>query len=114
MLHIHRAERADLLAEALAALLVDPLPDPFTPEVISVHTRGMERWLTQRMSACLGATDGGFDGVCANVQFPFPRSLVGEVVAAASEIGPDEDRWLPSRAVWPLLEVVDESLAEPW
>ena len=40
MLHIHRAERADGLIEALRSLLVDPLADPFAPEVIAVPTRG--------------------------------------------------------------------------
>jgi exodeoxyribonuclease V gamma subunit len=54
VLHIHRAERADGLVNALGALLTDALPDPFAPEVIAVPTRGMERWLTQRMSDRLG------------------------------------------------------------
>ena len=35
-------------------------------------------------------------------------------MAAASGIEPDDDPWLPERAVWPLLEVVDESVGEPW
>jgi exodeoxyribonuclease V gamma subunit len=34
MLHIHRAERADGLIEALRALLSAPGADPFAPEVI--------------------------------------------------------------------------------
>ncbi len=114
MLHIHRAERADGLVEALGALLADPLPDPFAPDVISVPTRGMERWLTQRLSARLGATPGRSDGVCANVDFPFPHRLVGDAVATASGIDPDADPWAPARAVWPLLEVVEECLDEPW
>jgi len=114
VLHIHRAERADGLVDALGGLLVDPLPDPFAPEVVAVPTRGMERWLTQRMSARLGARPGRLDGVCANVEFPSPRRLVGDAVAAASGIEPEEDRWLPERAVWPLLEVVDGCLNEPW
>ena len=114
MLHIHRAERADGLIQALRALLLDPLDDPFAQEVVAVPTRGMERWLTQRMSECLGATPGRSDGVCANVDFPFPRSLVNDAVAAASGIEPDEDPWLPERAVWPLLEVVDGCVEEPW
>src|SRR5688572_26162693 len=114
MLHIHRAERADGLVEALRALAADPLPDPFAPEVVSVPTRGMERWLTQRLSDRLGATPGRADGVCANVEFPSPRRLVGEAVAAACGEEPDADPWLPGRAVWPLLGVVEESLEEPW
>jgi exodeoxyribonuclease V gamma subunit len=114
VLHIHRAERADGLVDALRALLLEVFSDPFTAEVISVPTRGMERWLTQRMSAHLGAAPDRFDGVCANVEFPSPRRLVGEAVAAASGLDSDADPWLPERVVWPLLEVVDDSLAEPW
>src|SRR5215210_2167128 len=114
MLHIHRAERADALTEARGLLLADPLADPFAPDVIAVPTRGMERWLTQRMSASLGATPGRADGVCANVEFPFPYRLVGDAVAAASGVDPEVDPWSPQRAVWPLLEVVGECLHEPW
>ena len=114
MLHVHRAERADALVEALAGLLADPPADPFAPEVVAVPTRGMERWLTQRMSGRLGATPGRADGVCANVAFPSPRRLVGDAVATASGIDAATDPWLPERAVWPLLEVVDGCLDEPW
>ena len=74
----------------------------------------MERWLTQRMSASLGSTPGRSDGICANVEFPFPRRLAGDAVAAASGIDPETDPWLPQRAVWPLLDVVGECLDEPW
>jgi len=114
VLHIHRAERADALIEALGRLLAEPLADPFAADVIAVPTRGMERWLTQRMSARLGATPGRADGICANVEFPFPRRLAGDAVAAASSIDPDQDPWLPQRAVWPLLDVVGECLDEQW
>lgn len=114
MLHINRAERADGLIDALGDLLISPLPDPFAPEVICVPTRGMERWLTQRLSGRLGATPGGSDGVCVNIEFPSPRRLVGDAIAAASGVDPDEDPWLPERAVWPLLEVVRRVPAEPW
>src|SRR3954469_16778053 len=112
MLHVHRSDRADGLIDALRALLAEPPADPFAPEVVAVPTRGMERWLTQRMSAVLGASPGRGDGICANVEFPFPRRLTGAAVAAASGIEPDEDPWLPERLVWPLLEVADASLGE--
>jgi exodeoxyribonuclease V gamma subunit len=114
VLHVHRAERADALVDALRELLASPPADPFAAEVVAVPTRGMERWLTQRMAARLGASPGRNDGVCANVEFPSPRRLVRDAVAAASGIEPDEDPWLPERMVWPLLEVVDGSLLEPF
>jgi exodeoxyribonuclease V gamma subunit len=114
MLHLHRAERADALVAALRDLLADPLPDPFAREVVCVPTRGMERWLSQRLSGGLGAQAGRTDGVCANVDFPTPRRLTGDAVAAATGIEPVADPWLPERAVWPLLEIVDGALHEPW
>ena len=114
MLHVHRAERADALVEALAGLLADPPADPFAREVVAVPTRGMERWLSQRMSGRLGATPGRADGVCANVAFPSPRRLVGDAVATASGIDAATDPWLPERSVWALLDVVDGCLDEPW
>lgn len=106
MLHVHRSDRADGLIEALRALLAVPPADPFARELVAVPTRGMERWLTQRLSNALG--------ICANVEFPFPRRLTGVAVAAASGIEPEQDPWLPERLVWPLLEVVEGSLSEPW
>ncbi len=114
VLHVHRAERADRLADGLAETLLEPLEDPFAPEIIAVPTRGIERWLTQRLSTRLGTTAGRADGVCANVDFPFPGRLILGAVSAATGIEPDRDPWRPERSVWPLLEVVDECLVEPW
>src|SRR3954453_17024829 len=103
MLHVPRSDRADGLVEALRSLLAAPPDDPFAPEVVAVPTRGMERWLPQRMSAVLGASSGRADGICANVDFPFPRRLTGDAVAAASGIEPSSDPWLPERLLWPPL-----------
>ena len=114
MLTIHRAERADRLVAALADVLSRPLEDPFTPEIVAVPSRGIERWLTQQLSGVLGASPGRGDGVCANVAFPFPGRLAGAALAAAAGITPDEDPWLPARSVWPLMGVVDEHIEAPW
>jgi exodeoxyribonuclease V gamma subunit len=114
MLVIHRAERADALAETLAEMLAEVPADPFAAEVVAVPTRGIERWLTQRLSARLGSRPGGDDGVCANVEFPFPGTLVAESLALASGIAPDRDPWQPTRLVWSLIEVVEQALDEPW
>jgi len=114
VLHVHRSERADALVADLAELVSEPLEDPMAAEVVSVPTRGIERWLTQRLSTRLGARDGGLDGVCANIDFPFPGTLVSRALARASDIDPAVDPWLPERAVWPLMEVVEQNFTEPW
>ena len=114
MLHLHRAERADGLVAMLAELLADPLEDPLAAELVAVPTRGVERWLTQQLSRHLGASPGRHDGVCANVECPFPGTIIGAALAVAGGVDPRTDPWSPARSVWPLLEVVAESLDEGW
>jgi exodeoxyribonuclease V gamma subunit len=112
-LYLHRAERADRLVTALGDLLSTPLPDPFATEIISVPTRGVERWLSQGLAQRLGALPGRNDGVCIGVSFPSPQRLVAR--ALAGRVGQDEiDPWQPQRAVWPLLRVIDRCRGEPW
>ncbi|GAA3042219.1 exodeoxyribonuclease V subunit gamma [Pseudonocardia yunnanensis] len=113
-LHVHRSERADALADALGELLAHPLDDPFADEVVAVPAKGIERWLAQRLSHRLGAASGRGDGVCAGVAFPSPAAVVAVAIGGAVGIDPREDPWRPERAVWPLLEVIDESAGEPW
>lgn len=112
MLILHRAERTDTLADALAEVLAVPLPDPFEPEVVAVPARGVERWLTQRLSSVLDAADG--DGVAANIAFPSPSRLVDDALAAASGIRSDDDPWHPSKVLWTLLDVIDGCVGESW
>lgn len=120
MLHVHRSERADALVPHLARLLADPPDDPFAPDVVAVPTRGVERWLAQRLSHHLGvpaaeaAGVGTGAGVCANVDFRGPRRLVEQVVADLSGVDPDDDPWQPERLAWAVLDVLDAHLDEPW
>ena len=107
-LHLHRAERTDLLADGLGALLADPPADPFATELVVVPARGVERWLSQRLSHRLGRARGG-DGVCAGIAFRSPGSLIAEITGTA-----DDDPWSPDAMAWPLLEAIDCSLDEPW
>jgi exodeoxyribonuclease V gamma subunit len=112
-LYLHRAERADRLVTALGDLLSIPLPDPFATEIISVPTRGVERWLSQGLAQRLGAAPDRSDGVCAGVDFPSPRRLVAHALAGSAD-EEDIDPWQPHRAVWPLLRVIDGCRGEPW
>lgn len=100
-LHLRRAERTDILADGLARLLAEPAPDPFTEELVLVPAKGIERWLSQRLSDRLG--------VCAGVRFRSPRSLIAEITGTV-----DNDPWSPDALVWPLLAVIDENLDQSW
>ncbi|HET7477467.1 MAG TPA: exodeoxyribonuclease V subunit gamma [Dermatophilaceae bacterium] len=108
-IELHLAERTDRLADDLGALLAKSLPDVFAEELVVVPAKGVERWLTQRLSHHLGVGRGRGDGVCAGVRFVNPRSLVALLT------GTDRtDPWDPDRLVWPVLAAIDESLGEPW
>lgn len=113
MLIVHRAERADRLIGPLTEVLVAAPNDPLLPEVIAVPSRGVERWVSQQLALSLGAARAQ-DGVAANIEFPSPADLVGEVLADAADMTADDDPWVGPRLVWGLLEVIDTSTAEPW
>ncbi len=114
MLHVHRSERADALVAPLAAVLAPPPRDPFAPDVVAVPTRGVERWLAQRLSHHLGAGPDGEAGVCAHVEFASPARLVADVVARVGGYDADSDPWEADRLTWTLLEVLDGVVGEPW
>lgn len=99
--HLHRAERTDLLADGLAGLLSQPPADPFAQELVLVPAKGVERWLSQRLSNRLG--------VCAAVEFRNPRSLIAELTGTA-----EDDPWSADAMAWPLLAVIDDNLDQPW
>ena len=114
MLITHRAASGAALARGLGEVLAVPPADPFAAEVVAVPAKGVERWLAQRLSHVLGTSSG--DGVCANVDFPWPSTLVDEALAASSAEHADAvERWAPARSVWPLLDVMDSAVAtESW
>ena len=99
-LHLHTAERTDALAEGLADLLLTPLDDPFAREVVVVPARGVERWLTQRLSHRLGVGPRGGDGVCAGVDFVTPHSLVSMLLDRDSD-----EPWRRDSLALPLMAV---------
>ncbi|MFI7588460.1 exodeoxyribonuclease V subunit gamma [Spongisporangium articulatum] len=114
MLTVHRSRTGEALVAGLAGVLSAAPADPFTPDVVAVPAKGVERWIAQRLSLHLGAGRAG-DGVCANVEFPWPRVLLDDAVKAVSaEHATSVERWAPAAARWPLLELLDENLDAGW
>lgn len=115
MLQLHRSERADALVVPLAGVLVRPLADPFAPDVVAVPTRGVERWLAQRLSHHLGAADGEA-GIAANIRFDPPARVLDDAVHAAlgTSRTHDDDPWSPERLTWHVLSTIDACAHEPW
>jgi len=114
MLVVHRAAQATSLVGQLIDVLRDAsADDPFQPEVVAVHSRGIERWLTQELSRHLGTAAGQSDGVAANITFPFPKTVVdwamnGVPRTGLSDQAPTVDPWDPNRAMWTLLGLLED------
>jgi len=102
-MRVHRSNRAELLADALAELLSKG-DDPMTTEVVAVQGRGMERWLTMHLAEKLG--------IAANLRFVFPRSVIEEALAAILGEGASSDRYRPERLVFDLLEILPDHLGD--
>ena len=100
-LTIHRAERADVLADGLAGLLAEPPDDPFERDLVVVAAAGVERWLAQTLSHRLGTAPGHDDGICAGVSFVRPLHLLTELTEKERD-----DRWAPRRLAWVVLDVI--------
>ncbi len=111
---LHRARHPEALVAGLARLLLRTPPDPFTPDVVAVPTRGVERYISQSLGRHLGASPERADGVCANVSFQSPAEVVSDALEAAGGIRRGEDPWRPERLAWPILATIDRQLDQPW
>src|SRR3712207_6415161 len=116
VLRLHRSERADALVAPLARVLAQPPADPFAVDVVAVPTRGVERWLAQRLSHHLGTGPGGEGGIAANIRFDSPGRLLDDVAHAALGTGhtAEDDPWNRDRLTWHLLTVIDACAHEEW
>ncbi|KQY59849.1 hypothetical protein ASD11_10010 [Aeromicrobium sp. Root495] len=106
---VHRADRADVLADGLAGLLSEPPDDPFERDLVVVAAEGVQRWLAQTLSHRLGTAPGQDDGICAGIELVRPPRLLAELTEKDLQ-----DPWSPERLAWTVLEVIDDALHEPW
>ena len=110
-LHVHRASRADLLADGLGDLLADPAGRPVRrPSSWWCRRAASSAGSRQRLSHRLGAPAGQRRRRLRRRRLPSPaRRWSPRSPAPASD-----DPWAPDALVWPLLAVIDARLDEPW
>ena len=113
-LHLHRAERADRLVEALGELLSTPLPDPFATEIVSVPTPGVERWLAQGLAHGSEPPPVAPTASAPGSTFLSPRRLVARAVGRQRGRRTRSTRGGRTAPVWPLLRVIDDCRGEAW
>ena len=107
MINLHRSNRLEELFRVLCEKIQEPPAggSPFDPETIVVQSRSMEDWLSMELSRRLG--------ICANVDFPFPHTLVKRVYNAI-EGREEDDNWLEQgQLLWRLMERLTTDIAQP-
>lgn len=93
MLYVERSNRTERLLEGLSERLMAPGRDPLAPAVVVVQGRGMERWIAQSIAR--------EHGVCANVDFLFPKGFVERVFEGLGEVLPEANPgWELPRLRW--------------
>ena len=87
MLTLYRSNRAELLAQVLAAQLQLEPPGPLEQVQVVVNTWPTSRWLGEQIATGISA------GIAANLRFPFPtsqlRQLVDHWLGGSPATGPD-------------------------
>lgn len=91
-LTIYSSNRMENLVEALSRVVGEPPASPFTPEVIVVQSKGMQRWLAMELSSRFG--------VWANGDFPFPNAMVWRLFRELLPDLPDTSRFSPDLTLW--------------
>jgi len=109
LLTLYRSNRAELLAQVLAAQLQLEPPGPLEQVQVVVNTWPTSRWLGEQIATGIDA------GIAANLRFPFPtsrlRQLVDHWYGHSETTGPDP--WRAQNLVWPLLEQLPALLEQP-
>jgi len=71
---LYTGNRLERLARELASRTRLRAGDPFTPEIVVIQSRGMERWLALEIAR--------HSGIAANLIFPFPETFLQTVIEA--------------------------------
>lgn len=96
MLHLYQANRLETLLELLLAVIRQPLPSPFEPEVVVVQSKGMARWITLQLAKR--------NGICANLQFPLPATFIWQLFRAMQADLPRRSGFSPDIMAWRIAE----------
>ena len=104
-LNIFTSNHMETLAEQLAFIVRTPLSSPFSPEIIVVQSRGMERWIAMELSR--------HNGICANCFFPFPNTFLQEMFNKIIPDIPEESFFGPLTMTFRIMKVLPECIHLP-
>jgi len=99
-LNIFTSNCMETLAEQLALIVRAPLSSPFSPEIIVVQSRGMERWVAMELAR--------HNGICANCFFPFPNTFLQEMFNKTIPDLPEESSFDPLTMTFKIMKDLPE------
>ena len=104
-LRLFTSNRLEILADELATVTGTPLSSPFDREVIVVQSRGMERWISMELALR--------QGVCANMEFPFPNAFMNDVLGKAFPDLTGQPFFDPDIMTWRIMEILPSLISRP-
>ncbi len=105
MLIVHQGNRVERLADGLAEVLATPLGSPLATELVGVQSVGMARWLALRLARQLG--------IAANLQFPFPATLLWRLFRTVLPDVPDQSPFGADVLTWRTLAELRAVAGQP-
>jgi exodeoxyribonuclease V gamma subunit len=99
-LKLFASNRFEILAKQLAGVVQTPLPTPFTPEIIVVQSRGMERWISMELAR--------LNGISANCFFPFPNAFLENIFKELIPNLPDVSPFDPEIMTFRLMKIIPQ------
>lgn len=97
MLILHQSNRMEHLFGQLAALTDTPLVNVLMPEIVVVQSQGMARWLSLELARV--------QGVCANLDCPFPAAFIWRILESSSR-HQGQSVYEPEILQWSLMELL--------
>ncbi|RJQ78751.1 MAG: exodeoxyribonuclease V subunit gamma [Desulfobacteraceae bacterium] len=111
--HIFTGNRLEVLAGRLADVLrsvpAGAQYHPLQPQTVMVQSKGMQRWLSMTVAR--------FNGICTNIDFPFPNALLErlytQIIGNLPEYYPYEPHVLTFRILYLLPDLLELPEFEP-
>ena len=104
-LYLYTSNRLETLLEDMVTVVRGPLPFVLQPEIIVVQSVGMGRWLSLQLAKQ--------QGICANVQFPFPQRFLSDVFRVALPETPESAHFDRQMMAWRLMHVLPQMVDRP-
>ncbi|MEJ2222885.1 MAG: exodeoxyribonuclease V subunit gamma, partial [Desulfobacterales bacterium] len=104
-LNIFTSNKLEVLAEKLAELIKTPGRSALDAETIVIQSPGMERWICLELAR--------YNGICANVRFPFPNTFLEEIAQQALPDFQEPVSFDPDRMTFKIMKVIPECIQRP-